>query len=325
MAYGWRETVIRGQRALEHSGGQLGFTSYVVLMPERDLGFFIALNQRDGRTLRAIFSDFYSAYYPRSGLSFEPPKAYGGIETRAADYEGWYLGTDMSFGDFQRTRQYLGLAGAWVKVDVIDDNLVMIDGIHYVEIKPGLFEYFNGYPLWYSIGPDPVDGTPLLARGAFSYKKVPFYLNKTIIQFGLLAGLIWSIYLAVVSPLLRKRRARREDRPVISRTTLEKMELIWASIFVMASLLFVAAVPLAIENIIPTDYGMPWLFTLIFFLYSLSIIGATLVVFYGLKNLLARNGAGDKFNSGSIISSLFALTNSLIILHLGLAWIPSVF
>jgi len=52
------------RRLLSHTGGQLGFTSELILFPEKKLGIYICLNRRVGRLRREVVKQFLKRFYP---------------------------------------------------------------------------------------------------------------------------------------------------------------------------------------------------------------------------------------------------------------------
>ena len=77
---------LRGYRTLEHTGGMFGFFSYMVLVPELDLGIFVSTNTPGGMGLalslpRRIVNQFYPG-------RTETPVAEAKVDLR--EYEGRY-------------------------------------------------------------------------------------------------------------------------------------------------------------------------------------------------------------------------------------------
>lgn len=60
-------------RGLAHTGGQLGFTSKLLLVPELQLGFFICLNRRVGAMRRTVERQFLHQFFSRPSSTTQPP------------------------------------------------------------------------------------------------------------------------------------------------------------------------------------------------------------------------------------------------------------
>lgn len=95
-AYGFREaffskdiSVHGPRRALYHTGGQLGFTSIMVLVPAWKLGVFICQNRRASVMRRRFLKAFFHKWYPKPA----PRKTLAPVSK--PDY---YLGTYLKVG-----------------------------------------------------------------------------------------------------------------------------------------------------------------------------------------------------------------------------------
>ncbi|MGH2413664.1 MAG: serine hydrolase domain-containing protein, partial [Microcystaceae cyanobacterium] len=61
-AYGFYEHFVNGQRALEHSGRMNGYNSLLMLVPQQNLGVFLAYNNNGGRLIREFTEAFFDRY-----------------------------------------------------------------------------------------------------------------------------------------------------------------------------------------------------------------------------------------------------------------------
>jgi hypothetical protein len=64
MTYGFKERFINGLRVIEHGGDIHTFAAQMVLVPEEDLGFFVAYNRQDDAFREQLISAFFDHYYP---------------------------------------------------------------------------------------------------------------------------------------------------------------------------------------------------------------------------------------------------------------------
>jgi hypothetical protein len=67
MTYGFKERSINGLRVIGHGGDVQTFASQLVLVPEEDLGFFVAYNRFDDAFREQLISAFFDRYYPAAG------------------------------------------------------------------------------------------------------------------------------------------------------------------------------------------------------------------------------------------------------------------
>ncbi len=64
MTYGFKERLINGMRVIGHGGDIHTFASQMILIPEQDLGFFVAYNRFDDAFREQLISAFFDRYYP---------------------------------------------------------------------------------------------------------------------------------------------------------------------------------------------------------------------------------------------------------------------
>jgi CubicO group peptidase (beta-lactamase class C family) len=67
MTYGFKERFINGLRVIGHGGDIHTFASQMILIPEEDLGFFVAYNRFDDAFREQLISAFFDRYYPAIG------------------------------------------------------------------------------------------------------------------------------------------------------------------------------------------------------------------------------------------------------------------
>jgi len=64
MTYGFKERYINGRRVIGHGGDIHTFASQMILIPDEDLGFFVAYNRFDDAFREQLISAFFDHYYP---------------------------------------------------------------------------------------------------------------------------------------------------------------------------------------------------------------------------------------------------------------------
>jgi CubicO group peptidase (beta-lactamase class C family) len=67
MTYGFKERFVNGLRVIGHGGDIHTFSSQLVLIPEEDLGIFVAYNCFDDAFREQLISAFFDHYYPAQG------------------------------------------------------------------------------------------------------------------------------------------------------------------------------------------------------------------------------------------------------------------
>jgi CubicO group peptidase (beta-lactamase class C family) len=86
-ALGWEVRDYRGARVIWHHGSVLGSTAVVVLLPDRQVGFFIAINSEDGEIIDGLMYqllDYYTTGLLQSGAATSDwPKAFVAAKQQA--------------------------------------------------------------------------------------------------------------------------------------------------------------------------------------------------------------------------------------------------
>jgi CubicO group peptidase (beta-lactamase class C family) len=89
---GFMEVYANGQRLIWHGGDMIGFHAALALLPEHDVGLFVAYNGPDGARARLkLLYAFLDQYYPAP--TPPPPEAPAGFEDRAGRFAGEYVPT----------------------------------------------------------------------------------------------------------------------------------------------------------------------------------------------------------------------------------------
>ena len=144
MAYGFLESVRNNQRAIWHNGGWFGFYSLLYLLPEQNLGFFLAVNNLEqGSQLESqLIKEFMDHYYPvRENMV--PPQPLADSVKRVKRFEGTYRNTRYSRHEI--TKFFAALAGE-VRLKA-DSGSVLTrydfgnsEPTRWVEVEPLLFQ-----------------------------------------------------------------------------------------------------------------------------------------------------------------------------------------
>ncbi|MBV8882842.1 MAG: serine hydrolase [Chroococcidiopsidaceae cyanobacterium CP_BM_RX_35] len=148
-AYGFYERFQNHQRAIEHGGSIYGYTSQLFLMPEQNLGFFVAYNKEDKVELREnLIEQFLDHYYPEPKNKNSPPhpQLSTQFQQQAQELNGNYR--------FVRYPQH-SFAKLWAilfgpRPDLrlrsnSDGTLTLLPiGTKWVQVKPLLLQYLDG-------------------------------------------------------------------------------------------------------------------------------------------------------------------------------------
>ncbi len=213
MAHGLMQNSVNDRPVLFHGGATMLFDAAMYLLPEQQLGLFIAYSGGDYRLHAQLFQDFMNRFYPAAAPRSAPARPDGAAE-RAARYIGEYHQNRKSFTTSQ---SLLSLAMGLIQVGVDEhgDLLVQHLGGHhrFIESEPGVYrnadpagalDYFGSFGTLV-FGQDPLGRTLLMADGPLSYSRAPWYATSgftaltvlTVTVFVLLSLLGWGIGLSI--------------------------------------------------------------------------------------------------------------------------------
>ncbi len=146
MAHGFYEQRINGRRLIVHGGDTLQFHSAVVLLPEENVGLFVAFNAPLGALARdQLIDTFMDHYFPAPEL--EPVEAQEDFAERATDYTGAYR---ISRRPYTRADKVVSLGGDLMVVSLTDGRLMLTAvgagrfARQFVEVDPDLFRQVDG-------------------------------------------------------------------------------------------------------------------------------------------------------------------------------------
>jgi CubicO group peptidase (beta-lactamase class C family) len=145
MLHGFYEMNQHGERILGHRGALLCFHSHLALLPEHDIGVFIAYNSDSGaQAVRQFWQAFLHHYFPTAPAP-KPPSPSPATLARVEAAAGEYSAPHHSHPSLTKLA---GLLGA-VRVDVAADHSLIIRGLgpaprRWNEIEPFLFQEVDG-------------------------------------------------------------------------------------------------------------------------------------------------------------------------------------
>ena len=145
-AYGFFDFSDNGQRTIGHSGYIPPMYSLLLLLPDQNLGVFVAYNSEGGEELTnqhlGFQRAFFDHYYPTPAVeSIKPPAAFA---ERAGRFEGSYR---MTQGSHTTLEKVAGLFGAVEISDSGDGTLLLATPWferRFVEVEPLYFRQVDG-------------------------------------------------------------------------------------------------------------------------------------------------------------------------------------
>jgi CubicO group peptidase (beta-lactamase class C family) len=279
MAYGFWEQTLNGERVIEASGGNLQYHARVALLPDSDVGIFVAYNSTgDGGDFAEyeLVDAFLDRFYPKPPISATKSPAEGA----SGDTErlvGSYRATRSNLTGFEKVFTLLNRA----TVTANEDGSITTSGVpsrenlqrgegpwaeqRWVEVEPLLFraEGSDEHIAFRQDGEGKVEylfGEALPPIGA--YEKLSFYESPGL-HLGLLAGSL-AIFLltalawpagAVISRWYHKRFANRGREPGQSSGTAHRARVLAWAVCVL-DLLFVVGMAMVISSDEVMAYGV---------------------------------------------------------------------
>ena len=247
-SYGFRERLINNKRAIGHLGSLRGYSSFLNLIPEENIGIFIATNAFSN-VHGEFITKFFERYYPNSP---SPNLAAEEVEPELEKYTGTYR--DMEYPR-STMAQITGIAKE-IQVTTRSDGTLLIQPpsllfrskIEDTKLipteEPGLFyrDRDNAYVYFVADESGKVThvSNPLYPKIG-TYQKVPWYETITV-HLGILIFctlfFLTATIAGIVRPLLRVLRGKADSLPkfTLARTVAGSIGLL--------NLVFIIGLPL---------------------------------------------------------------------------------
>jgi CubicO group peptidase (beta-lactamase class C family) len=146
-AYGFFDFSDNGQRTIGHTGGTLGFTTMLLLLPDQNLGVYVVYNHNNSGELTTQHFGFQRAffdhYYPAPEFeSIQPPADF---KERASRFAGAYKNARSAYTTFEK---FGNLMSSPIEITDPGDGMLflVISGIEVrlVEVEPLYFRQVDG-------------------------------------------------------------------------------------------------------------------------------------------------------------------------------------
>ncbi len=182
MAHGFVEGTYNGKKVLSHGGGTLLYNTDLYLLPEEQLGLFIAHSGGNYLVHNELFQAFMDRYFPAVGVALPPPPL--DMAEHSSKFAGEYHQNRRSFTGEDK---FLSLFMGQIHVDVDKEGYLLVTHMgeinRFVKIEPGV--YYNlregrtpdvyGNFRTIVFGMDPFGKTMLVTDGPMSYSKAAWY------------------------------------------------------------------------------------------------------------------------------------------------------
>lgn len=291
MTYGFMENNLNGHRLLFHGGDTTFFASGLYLIPDQNMGIFIATNAPGGMITRnLLIQEFMDRYYPVAPEPSQPPSA--GFANRVKPYVGTYIPARSNYTTPEKIMATMQ-AGS-ISLDGEGNLKISFPGktFHVVEVQPGLLRDRDDPNTSMVLKMDEKGQAYLLFSGPnFTYIKIPWYESISFINIVLYLGLILFVDALVfwgidVIKWLRKRPPTSLPR---LNNILSRLARCTGALFGVLIILAVIFMQVGLSTVDPKlgvpayTFGAPPLFSFLHLLiFLLAVLGVLMLVFTGV-------------------------------------------
>lgn len=249
--YGFYEEYGNNVRSLVHDGAVFGYTTRVLLVPEKKLGVFVATNRdmTSGPFVASVItSRLLDFYFPAAQRHVRPGIVSPDFARRARLCEGYYRHTS----NVVRTLEKIGVlmrVAPEIKVELNQDDTMTIEDKNFVEIEPYFFQQTTGKSFaWFRQSGDQPATHVFVEQEAF--ERIQWFETKRF-QLTLAASCL-SIFL--VTCILWLIRAMRRNR----RADIARLYLV-SGLTSMAHLIFIPVLILTVarKHVFELNYAVP--------------------------------------------------------------------
>jgi CubicO group peptidase (beta-lactamase class C family) len=204
IGYGFFEHLVGERRGVQHGGSWVGASAHLYLLPDADLGMFVAFNHGSGvEVTHTVIYDALDALFP-----VEPPTVAVGADLDASGYAGQYRWNRHDTFTFMRVVSTLG--GIRMEVTANDDGTLdsemapvgLLPETRWVASEPGVFIEEGGTSTLVFAGDDAGDVTGLHVAGPqlFTMDRLAWYETTGFVLALLLLFLVAALIAAVGWP-----------------------------------------------------------------------------------------------------------------------------
>lgn len=141
-AYGFYQKIINQQQAIIHNGRHAGYTTAFYLLPDQNLGFFIACNNNPTSLIDELVKQFFDHYYPIDKIIEAIPQRIVSSQSHLQKLGGAYRYNRYPHHTMEKLAAVFGEAPEVMAIPGNDGNLSLyVPEYKSVEIKPQLFRF----------------------------------------------------------------------------------------------------------------------------------------------------------------------------------------
>jgi CubicO group peptidase (beta-lactamase class C family) len=142
-AYGFYLRQQNGRKILEHGGVMPGFSSILFLIPEDNLGFFLATNSFQPDLPEHLMQSFLDRYYPMPPNQQQDSSNGARLSPEQARFfVGTYRFNRYPRRSFEKLTALIGLVPE-IQVEATQNGELSIQGVYYSQVAPLLFQHIG--------------------------------------------------------------------------------------------------------------------------------------------------------------------------------------
>jgi len=217
MGYGFFGTELGRYRALRHRGGWPGWVAQLVLLPELELGVFVAINTDDNGLVDALLEHFAADVLggPRDRPTASPPD----LAARTPGLVGHYRLARHDHGTFGKIAALLGIPAPDFRVERAGDTSLLLSSggapRPMYEVEPFVFVEPGLDPQWFHFETDAEGRAIRLHAATASLERIAGWEVAALHQGVLAVGL--AILLSALGAWLLARIRKREVPATLAR------------------------------------------------------------------------------------------------------------
>ncbi|MCI0615430.1 beta-lactamase family protein [bacterium] len=271
VCYGFLERFTNGERAIWHDGDTGAFSSFLLLLPERDIGYFMSFNSRRGSIAREeITKKFFDHYFP---IKKKEAKSLISVSTKQLSHlSGTYRYTRYSHTTFEKIGVLAGIIPEIL--GSVKNNQLHLLHHQLVPVEKDLFEWddSSGYVFFRKDSNGDVTYMFFGSSLPKAYERIPWYGSALFQQILIVIVVASFISGFVIWTILQIRDERKSIAGMLA-----VVNCFLSSIFLIGLSLFL------LHSARSISYGMPPTLKLLLWMPPLLILLAVMkMIFTGV-------------------------------------------
>jgi CubicO group peptidase (beta-lactamase class C family) len=265
-AHGFIEETLNGKRVLWHGGDIGNWHSMLAIVPNENLGFFVAYNSNEG--IQAINETYYAilnAFFPGQNGSSKSTEEMSLSEP--IDIAGEYRTTRSIYNHVDRIMTFPGKGNFQILQN--HDHSISIAGQTFNEVEPLVYTSPDGAAtlVFHTSGKSVhmhQSGNPL-----FAYERLSWYETSkfNLLMFSICCSLLLSFILVALIRIFRR------NKDTNGRTHLSRIARVWSAALSLVFLL----IPVAVAVYTQSDLKSPFPFYMLVIL-AIILVASILVI-----------------------------------------------